>query len=55
LLPLPPSKKAIADYLDTQITQIDQIINIQIETLKERCKTLINNVVIGIIKTIESL
>jgi type I restriction enzyme, S subunit len=53
--PLPPlsEQKAIADYLDTKTTQIDQIIqtiNTQIEKLKELRKTLINDVVTGKIR-----
>ena len=52
---LPPlsEQKAIADYLDTKTTQIDQIIrtiNTQIEKLKELRKPLINDVVTGKIK-----
>lgn len=46
-------QKAIADYLDTKTTQIDNIIasiNTQIEKLKELRKTLINDVVTGKIK-----
>ncbi|MCX5962243.1 MAG: restriction endonuclease subunit S [Cyanobacteria bacterium] len=49
-------QKAIADYLDTKTTQIDQIIqtiNTQIEKLKELRKTLINDVVTGKIRVIE--
>ena len=54
---LPPlsEQKAIADYLDTKTTQIDQIIqtiNTQIEKLKELRKTLINDVVTGKIKVV---
>jgi type I restriction enzyme, S subunit len=54
---LPPlsEQKAIADYLDTKTTQIDQIIqtlNTQIEKLKELRKTLINDVVTGKIRVI---
>ena len=57
-LPIPPlsEQKAIADYLDTKTTQIDQIIqtiNTQIEKLKELRKTLINDVVTGKIKVTE--
>lgn len=47
-----------ADYLDTKIAQIDQIIqtiNTQIEKLKELRKTLINDVVTGKIKVTENL
>lgn len=50
-------QKAIADYLDTKTAQIDQIIqtiNTQIEKLKELRKTLINDVVTGKIKVIDS-
>ena len=55
---VPPlsEQKAIADYLDTKTTQIDQIIqtiNTQIEKLKELRKTLINDVVTGKIKVAE--
>jgi type I restriction enzyme, S subunit len=55
---LPPvfEQKVIADYLDTQTTQIDQIIqtlNTQIGKLKELRKTLINDVVTGKIRVIE--
>jgi len=49
-------QKAIATYLDTKTTQIDQIIqtiNTQIEKLKELRKTLINDVVTGKIKVTE--
>lgn len=58
-LGLPPlsEQKAIADYLDTKTTQIDQIIqtlNTQIEKLKELRKTLINDVVTGKIKVIDN-
>jgi type I restriction enzyme, S subunit len=57
-LGLPPlsEQKAIAHYLDTKTTQIDQIIqtiNAQIEKLKELRKTLINDVVTGKIRVIE--
>jgi len=57
-LSLPPlsEQEAIADYLDTKTTQIDQIIqtiNTQIEKLKELRKTLINDVVTGKIKVAE--
>lgn len=57
--PLPPlsEQKEIADYLDTKTTQIDQIIqtiNTQIEKLKELRKTLINDVVTGKIKVIDN-
>jgi len=57
-IPYPPlhEQKTIADYLDTKTTQIDQIIqtiNTQIETLKELRKTLINDVVTGKIKVAE--
>jgi type I restriction enzyme S subunit len=50
-------QKEIADYLDTKTAQIDQIIqtiNTQIEKLKELRKTLINDVVTGKIKVIDS-
>jgi len=55
---IPPlsEQKAIATYLDTKTTQIDQIIqtiNTQIEKLKELRKTLINDVVTGKIKVAE--
>ena len=56
LLPPLSEQKAIADYLDTKTTQIDQIIqtiNTQIEKLKELRKTLINDVVTGKIKVAE--
>jgi type I restriction enzyme, S subunit len=58
LLFVPPlsEQKAIAHYLDTKTTQIDQIIqtiNTQIEKLKELRKTLINDVVTGKIRVIE--
>jgi type I restriction enzyme, S subunit len=58
LTPVPPlsEQKVIADYLDTKTTQIDQIIqtlNTQIEKLKELRKTLINDVVTGKIRVIE--
>jgi type I restriction enzyme, S subunit len=58
LTPVPPlsEQKAIAEYLDTKTTQIDQIIqtlNTQIEKLKELRKTLINDVVTGKIRIIE--
>ncbi|MFN9173230.1 MAG: restriction endonuclease subunit S [Synechocystis sp.] len=55
-LPTSQEQKAIADYLDTKTAQIDQIIqiiNAQIEKLKELRKTLINDVVTGKIKVIE--
>lgn len=48
-------QKAIADYLDTKITHIDNIIetiNTEIEKLKELRKTLINDVVTGKIKVV---
>ncbi|MEH2311953.1 MAG: restriction endonuclease subunit S [Nostoc sp.] len=51
--PPPSEQKAIADYLDTKTSQIDQIIqtiNTQIEKLKELRKTLINDVVTGKIR-----
>lgn len=56
-IPIPPlsEQKAIANYLDTKTTQIDQIIqtiNTQIEKLKELRKTLINDVVTGKIKVV---
>jgi len=59
-IPLPPlcEQKAITDYLDTKIAQIDKIIqtiNTQIEKLKELRKTLINDVVTGKIKVTENL
>ena len=58
-LGLPPlsEQKAIAHYLDTKTTQIDQIIqtiNTQIEKLKELRKTLINDVVTGKIKVTDN-
>jgi type I restriction enzyme, S subunit len=55
LIPPLSEQKAIADYLDTKTTQIDQIIqtiNTQIEKLKELRKTLINDVVTGKIKVV---
>ena len=55
LLPSRSEQKTIADYLDTKTTQIDQIlqtINTQIEKLKELRKTLINDVVTGKIKVV---
>ena len=54
-LPSFEEQKTIADYLDTKTTQIDQIIqtiNTQIEKLKELRKTLINDVVTGKIKVV---
>jgi len=57
LVPPPSEQKAIADYLDTKTAQIDQIIqiiNTQIEKLKELRKTLINDVVTGKIKVVEN-
>lgn len=51
--PLLHEQQAIANYLDKKTTQIDQIIqtiNNQIEKLKELRKTLINDVVTGKIK-----
>jgi type I restriction enzyme, S subunit len=56
LLPPLSEQKTIADYLDIKTTQIDQIIqtlNTQIEKLKELRKTLINDVVTGKIRVIE--
>jgi type I restriction enzyme, S subunit len=53
LVPPISEQKAIADYLDTKTSQIDQIIqtiNTQIEKLKELRKTLINDVVTGKIR-----
>ena len=50
-------QKAIAHYLDTKTTQIEQIIqtiNTQIEKLRELRKTLINDVVTGKIKVIDN-
>ena len=55
IIPPIPEQKVIADYLDTKTTQIDQIIqtiNTQIEKLKELRKTLINDVVTGKIKVV---
>ncbi|RCJ40871.1 hypothetical protein A6770_37230 [Nostoc minutum NIES-26] len=55
-MPLFHEQKAIADYLDTKTTQIDQIIqtiNTQIKKLKELRKTLINDVVTGKIRVTE--
>ena len=46
-------QKAIADHLYEKTTKINCIIeikNVQIEKLKELCKTLINDVVTGKIK-----
>ncbi len=59
LLPLPPlsEQQEIADYLDEKTAQIDGIIASiarQVETLKELRKTLINDVVTGKIKVVES-
>jgi len=54
-LPL-SEQQSIADYLDTKTANIDRIvetINTQIEKLKELCKTLINDVVIGKIKVVK--
>ncbi|CAD5984354.1 Putative type I restriction enzyme specificity protein HI_0216 (plasmid) [Planktothrix agardhii] len=48
-------QKEIADYLDTETSQIDKIIetiNTKIEKLKELRKTLINDVVTGKIKVV---
>ena len=58
LFATPPlsEQKTIAHYLDTKTTQIDQIIqtiNTQIEKLKELRKTLINDVVTGKIRVTE--
>ena len=56
-LPLSSEQKVIADYLDIKTAQIDQIIqiiNTQIEKLKELRKTLINDVVTGKIKVVEN-
>lgn len=50
-------QQAIATYLDTKTTQIDQIIqtvNTQVEKLQELRKTLINDVVTGKIKVIDN-
>jgi len=57
LTPVPPlhEQKTITDYIDQKTGQIDQIIstiNAQIEKLKELRKTLINDVVTGIIKVV---
>jgi type I restriction enzyme, S subunit len=55
-LPSRLEQKAIADYFDTKTTQIDQIIqtlNTQIEKLKELRKTLVNNVVTEKIRVIK--
>lgn len=52
-VPTKEEQKLIADYLDIQTFKIDRIIdiiNIEIEKLKELRKTLINNVVTGKIK-----
>ncbi|HEX3047105.1 MAG TPA: restriction endonuclease subunit S [Bacillota bacterium] len=54
---VPPieEQRAIADYLDTKTTHIENIvetINLQIDKLKELRKTLINDVVTGKIKVI---
>ncbi len=59
LLPVPPfdEQKAIANYLDTKTSQINQIIqtiNTQIEKLQELRKTLINDVVTGKIRIIDN-
>ena len=56
---VPPLKEQeiIADYLDTKTAHIDrtiQIINTQIEKLKELRKTLINDVVTGKIRVIDN-
>ena len=56
-IPIPPlsEQKAIAEYLDIKIGQIDKIIetiNTQIEKLKELRKALINDVVTGKIKVV---
>jgi type I restriction enzyme S subunit len=54
-VPSPIEQNAIADYLDTKIAHIDNIvtiINTQIEKLKELRKTLINDVVTGKIKVV---
>jgi len=55
--PTTSEQKKIADYLDKNLAQIDQIIqtiNTQIEKLQELRKTLINDVVTGKIKVIEN-
>jgi type I restriction enzyme, S subunit len=57
VLPPLPEQKTIATYLDTKTTQIDQItqtLNTQIEKLKELRKTLINDVVTGKIKVTDN-
>ncbi|QTA82352.1 Type I restriction endonuclease domain-containing protein [Desulfonema limicola] len=58
IIATPPisEQKAIAQFLDTKTTKIDQIvktINIKIDNLKELRKTLINDVVTGKIKVVK--